>query len=80
MISALEIPGTRKEKIQSMASLPDFGDDEIFYGSVPTTLARVPGRAVPYLGAEAYMPDIERDAETGLPSRSISGIYASAPR
>ena len=46
-----------------------FGDDEIFYGSVRTSLARVPGRAVPYRGT--YAPDGARDG-AGLPSRTLA--------
>eukprot|EP00946_MAST-07B_sp_MAST-7B-sp1_P002398 g2398.t1 len=48
----------------------DFGDDEIFYGSVRATLKRVPGRSVCYEFGK-YAPDASRDAQ-GLPARTLA--------
>ena len=51
-------------------SSAQFGDDEIFYGSVPVHFRRVAGRAVRYDEA-TYAPDAEVDAVTGHPNRTL---------
>ena len=47
-----------------------FGDDEIFFGSLPVHLARVPGRAKAYKLGE-FEADTERDAD-GKPFRTLA--------
>ena len=51
-------------------SSAQFGDDEIFYGSVPVHFRRVAGRAIRYDEA-TYAPDAEVDAVTGYPNRTL---------
>ena len=53
-----------------MAQLKQFGDDEIFFGSVPVYLRRVEGKTVVYDGPSAYGPDPVR-GKNGTPTRTL---------
>ena len=57
-----------------MASLTNdsdmYGDDEIFFGSVPVYFKKVPGKAVAYVHDD-YHPDTVRD-EQGMPTNTLA--------
>ena len=53
-----------------MASITQYGEDEIFYGSIPVYLKSVPGKAVPYVHSY-YSPDTVRD-NNNMPTKTLS--------
>ena len=50
--------------------MAQFGDDEVFFGSVPVYLRRVEGKTVVYDGPSAYGPDPVR-GKNGKPTRTL---------
>ena len=48
-----------------------FGEDEIFFGSVPVYLRPVPGEAILYQGPSLYAPDPIRNS-SGAPIRTLA--------
>ena len=55
----------------ALAEQDQFGDDEVFFGSVPVYLRKVAGKTVVYGGPSTYGPDPLRD-EIGAPTRTLA--------